>query len=132
MAIKWPAKISPDPMPREVFLHCNDVVPTVYDILGKNAEKIVPGYRYMVSWKDLYPTYGDFTDFTDNVVGGRITTNPWASTTAPAAPAWACTSPGASPPCMSARACVGISRSATAGRWGAASFVSICPDLWSA
>ena len=38
-----------------------------YDILGKNAEKIVPGYRYMVSWKDLYPTYGDFTDFTDTL-----------------------------------------------------------------
>ncbi|HEY3384353.1 MAG TPA: M14 family metallopeptidase [Vicinamibacterales bacterium] len=41
----------------------------VYDILGKNAEKIVPGYRYLVAWKDLYPTYGDFTDFTDNIVG---------------------------------------------------------------
>jgi hypothetical protein len=41
----------------------------VYDILGRNAEKIVPGYRYLVSWKDLYPTYGDFTDFTDNIVG---------------------------------------------------------------
>jgi len=41
----------------------------VYDILGKNFEKIVPGYRYLVSWKDLYATYGDFTDFTDNVVG---------------------------------------------------------------
>jgi hypothetical protein len=41
----------------------------VYDILGKNIEKIVPGYRYLVSWKDLYATYGDFTDFTDNVVG---------------------------------------------------------------
>jgi hypothetical protein len=40
----------------------------VYDVIGKNAEKIVPGYRYMVSWKDLYPTYGDFTDFTDNVL----------------------------------------------------------------
>ncbi len=41
----------------------------VYDVLGKNAEKIVPGYRYMVSWQDLYPTYGDFTDFTYNLVG---------------------------------------------------------------
>jgi Zinc carboxypeptidase len=41
----------------------------VYDHLGRNIEKIVPGYRYMVSWKDLYPTYGDFTDFTDNVIG---------------------------------------------------------------
>ena len=29
----------------------------------------MPGYRYLVSWKDLYATYGDFTDFTDNVVG---------------------------------------------------------------
>ena len=41
----------------------------VYDILGKNFEKIVPGYRYLVSWKDLYATYGDFTDFTDSVLG---------------------------------------------------------------
>ncbi len=41
----------------------------VYDVLGKNAEKIVPGYHYMVSWKDLYPTYGDFTDFTYNLAG---------------------------------------------------------------
>lgn len=41
----------------------------VYDILGRNFEKIVPGYRYLVSWKDLYATYGDFTDFTDHVVG---------------------------------------------------------------
>jgi len=40
----------------------------VYDVLGQNAEKIVPGYRYMVSWSDLYTTYGDFTDFTDNVL----------------------------------------------------------------
>jgi len=41
----------------------------VYDVLGKNAEKIVPGYRYLVSWQDLYPTYGDFTDFTYNLLG---------------------------------------------------------------
>lgn len=43
MAIKWPAKISPDPMPREVFLHCNDVVPTVYDILGIRPPRVVHG-----------------------------------------------------------------------------------------
>ncbi|MHC1732159.1 MAG: M14 family metallopeptidase [Bacteroidales bacterium] len=41
----------------------------VYDHLGKNMEKIVPGYQYMISWKDLYSTYGDFTDFTNNLVG---------------------------------------------------------------
>jgi hypothetical protein len=32
---------------------------TVYDYLGQQAERITPGYRYMISWKDLYPTYGD-------------------------------------------------------------------------
>jgi zinc carboxypeptidase len=31
----------------------------VYDYLGKQAERMNPGYRYMVSWKDLYTTYGD-------------------------------------------------------------------------
>lgn len=41
----------------------------VYDYLGKNSENIIPGYRYLISWKDLYSTYGDFTDFTDNIVG---------------------------------------------------------------
>jgi hypothetical protein len=42
---------------------------SVYNYLGKNIEKIVPGYEYLISWKDLYPTYGDFTDFTDNLIG---------------------------------------------------------------
>lgn len=41
----------------------------VYDVLGKNAEKMVPGYRYLISWKDLYATYGDFTDFTYDAFG---------------------------------------------------------------
>ena len=41
----------------------------VYDYLGYNAEKIVPGYRYLISWKDLYTTYGDFGDFLESVMG---------------------------------------------------------------
>lgn len=41
----------------------------VLDYLGKHAEKMVPGYRYLVSWKDLYTTWGDFGDFTESVVG---------------------------------------------------------------
>ena len=31
----------------------------VYDYLGQQAERITPGYRYMLSWRDLYPTFGD-------------------------------------------------------------------------
>jgi signal peptidase I len=41
----------------------------VYDLLGKHAEKMVPGYRYLISWKDLYTTFGDFTDFTHSAFG---------------------------------------------------------------
>ncbi|MBT3749786.1 MAG: hypothetical protein HOG34_12465 [Bacteroidetes bacterium] len=41
----------------------------VYDYLGAHAEKMVPGYKYMISWKDLYTTWGDFGDYTDNVIG---------------------------------------------------------------
>jgi len=41
----------------------------VYDYLGEHMEKIVPGYQYLISWKDLYSTYGDFTDFTDKLIG---------------------------------------------------------------
>ena len=34
LAIRWPKKVAPDPVPRDHFLHCNDVVPTIYDIVG--------------------------------------------------------------------------------------------------
>ncbi|HZV86859.1 MAG TPA: arylsulfatase [Candidatus Binatus sp.] len=34
MAIRWPAKIKPDATPRPQFHHCNDIVPTIYDVLG--------------------------------------------------------------------------------------------------
>lgn len=41
----------------------------VYDYLGDNSEMITPGYRYLVVWKDLYASYGDFTGFTSNILG---------------------------------------------------------------
>jgi len=40
-----------------------------YDFLGKNAEKMLPGYRYLISWKDLYTTYGDFLEWMNNLNG---------------------------------------------------------------
>ena len=55
------------PSTKQEHLSPSDI--RVYDYLGKNGEDILPGYRYLISWKDLYSTYGDFTDFTDNVVG---------------------------------------------------------------
>ena len=35
----------------------------VYDYLGKEGEKIIPGYRYLVAQNDLYTTHGDFDEW---------------------------------------------------------------------
>ena len=43
MAVRWPARITPDPMPRAQFHHCNDVVPTIYEILGITPPRVVNG-----------------------------------------------------------------------------------------
>jgi arylsulfatase A-like enzyme len=34
MIIRWPAKIKPDATPRPQFHHCNDIVPTIYEVVG--------------------------------------------------------------------------------------------------
>jgi hypothetical protein len=41
----------------------------VYDYIGKQAERITPGYKYLVSWKDLYTTYGDSVEWLTQVIG---------------------------------------------------------------
>lgn len=43
MAIRWPAKIKHDPTPRPQFHHCNDIVPTIYEILGITPPREVNG-----------------------------------------------------------------------------------------
>lgn len=43
MAVRWPAKVAADTTPRDVFLHCNDVVPTIYEIVGIEAPRTVYG-----------------------------------------------------------------------------------------
>jgi hypothetical protein len=35
----------------------------VYDILGKTAEKMVPGYNYLIGYKDLYTVFGGQRDW---------------------------------------------------------------------
>jgi arylsulfatase A-like enzyme len=34
LIIQWPAKIKPDAKPRPQFHHCNDIVPTIYEVVG--------------------------------------------------------------------------------------------------
>ena len=43
LAVRWPAKIKPDATPRAQFLHVNDVVPTIYDIVGIKPPRVVNG-----------------------------------------------------------------------------------------
>lgn len=43
MAISWPKTIKPDKAPRTQFHHLNDVVPTIYDVVGIQAPKEVDG-----------------------------------------------------------------------------------------
>ncbi len=41
----------------------------VYDRLGKLGERVVPGYRYLVTYKDLYSVFGGDVDFYHGVLG---------------------------------------------------------------
>lgn len=41
----------------------------VYDYIGGEAEKITPGYRYIIGSKDMYTTHGDFDEFMYSVLG---------------------------------------------------------------
>jgi arylsulfatase A-like enzyme len=43
MAVRWPAKIAHDATPRPHFHHVNDVVPTIYEILGITPPRTVDG-----------------------------------------------------------------------------------------
>jgi hypothetical protein len=46
-----------------------------YDLIGKEGEKLLPGYRYLISWKDLYTVHGATTDHFYNVMGALAFTN---------------------------------------------------------
>lgn len=47
----------------------------VYDELGKLGERILPYYRYMVIWKDLYTVHGGFVNWTAEQLGILSFTN---------------------------------------------------------
>ena len=41
----------------------------VYDELGRNGERILPFYRYLVLWSGLYTVHGGFIDWTNDGLG---------------------------------------------------------------
>ncbi|WP_236735139.1 arylsulfatase [Mycolicibacterium peregrinum] len=69
MAVRWPAKITADSAPRDVFLHCNDIVPTIYDVVGIVPPHTVNGEPQMpLAGASFARTLGD-----RNAPGGKKT-----------------------------------------------------------
>jgi hypothetical protein len=46
-----------------------------YDLIAKEGEKLLPGYTYMISWRDLYTVHGATTDHFYNLMGVLAFTN---------------------------------------------------------
>ena len=44
LVVSWPSHIKPDKTPRAQFSHVNDIVPTIYDIIGIKAPQVVDGF----------------------------------------------------------------------------------------
>ncbi len=47
----------------------------IYDAIGKKGEKIIPRYRYIIVYKDMYTVYGGSIDFLYNVLGAYTFSN---------------------------------------------------------
>jgi len=62
MVISWPKGIKPDKAPRAQFHHVNDIVPTIYEVLGITPPKIVDGYKQdPIDGVSLAYTFNDAT-----------------------------------------------------------------------
>jgi arylsulfatase len=102
LAISWPAGIKPDKTPRPQFHHVNDIVPTIYEILGIEAPKVVDGFRQdpidgtsmVYSFADPKAPGEKHVQYFDNNGSRAIYQDGWfASTFGPLTP-WLTTSPG--------------------------------------
>jgi arylsulfatase len=60
LAIRWPARVRHDGVLRSQFLHVNDVVPTLYDVIGIAPPRIVNGFE-----QDPFDGVGFASTFSD-------------------------------------------------------------------
>jgi len=104
MAISWPARIKPDRTPRSQFHHVNDVVPTIYEILGIQAPRVVDGFKQdPIDGVSMAYSFGDAnapgrkrTQYFDNNGSRGVYEDGWfASTFGPLVP-WDAAGPGSS------------------------------------
>jgi arylsulfatase A-like enzyme len=60
LVVSWPKSIKPDNAPRRQFHHVNDIVPTIYDILGITPPKMVNGIvQDPIDGVSMTYTFGD-------------------------------------------------------------------------
>ncbi len=69
MAVQWPAKIKPDATPRTQFHHVNDIVPTIYEVLGITPPLVVNGIS-----QDRIDGVSLAYTFDDSAAKGRLLT----------------------------------------------------------
>ena len=102
LVISWPKRIKPDKTPRAQFHHVNDVVPTLYEILGIRPPKVVDGFAQdPIDGTSMVYTFGDAkaatrkrTQYFDNNGSRGIYSDGWyACTFGPLTP-WLTVSPG--------------------------------------
>jgi arylsulfatase len=102
LAISWPAQIKADKTPRSQFHHVNDVMPTLYEVLGIEAPKVVDGFEQdPIDGVSMVYTFADataagrkHTQYFDNNGSRGILHDGWyACTFGPLTP-WLTVSPG--------------------------------------
>jgi len=69
MAVRWPARIVHDATARSQFHHCNDVVPTIYEVVGITPPRVVDGVA-----QDPLDGVSFAYSFDDPVAEGRLRT----------------------------------------------------------
>jgi hypothetical protein len=102
LVISWPKVITPDPTPRSQFHHVNDIVPTIYEVLGIKPPEVVDGFKQdPIDGVSMVYTFADakaptrkFTQYFDNNGSRGIYRDGWyACTFGPLTP-WLTVSPG--------------------------------------
>ena len=102
LVISWPKGIKPDTTPRSQFHHVNDVVPTIYEILGIKPPEVVDGFKQdPIDGTSMVYTFADATapgrkhvQYFDNNGSRGIYNDGWyACTFGPLTP-WLTVSPG--------------------------------------
>jgi len=69
LVVSWPSQIQPDKTPRSQFSHVNDIVPTIYDVVGIKPPKVVDGFKQdPIDGVSMVPTFANA-----NAVGRKHT-----------------------------------------------------------